>query len=192
MLAHMTMMCRHSFGIKGNGELWSRGHCVYPAYFRSHIFIYLVQWPTAFLLSSPPLVDRVTVRITVSHRVCVPLFVPLHGMEKLRHLTGCSTVRPCDSICTFPLVWPCPSLSAPLQTWPPLSAALAPSPPTATPISVLPPVHTVIPLLRSLRGQLPQGLPGTPGCRVQEENQEHQPWSATDTPGQVFQLPSAC
>lgn len=159
------------------------GHRVLPAYF-AHVFsCYLAQWPIASLLSSPPLVDRVTVRITVSHHPCVPLFLPLHGMEELRHLTSRSTVHPRISVCTFPLVWPCPSLSAPLQTRPPLSSALAPSSSTSALSPVPPYVRTIVPLRRSLRGQLSQGLQRTPGRWVQEEDQEHQPRGTTDTPG---------
>lgn len=80
------------------------GHRGLPSYF-AHVFsCYLAQWPVASLLSSPPLVDRVTVRITVSHRLCVPLFLPLHGMEKLHHLTGRSAVHPRVYVCTLPLV----------------------------------------------------------------------------------------
>lgn len=49
-----------------------------------------------------PLVDRVIVGHSRPHRVCVPVFVCLHGMSMLQPVATRSTVCPHVSVCTSP------------------------------------------------------------------------------------------
>ncbi|KAI3376611.1 hypothetical protein L3Q82_017045, partial [Scortum barcoo] len=115
------------------------------------------------------------------------LFAPVPPSDPLSPLRPPSSPRSWPSPPFFPSRLLSRRLSLPLLRTPrPLLLSRHPLP--ASP--ALPPPRERS--AGSLRGQLPQGLPEPPGCRVPEEDQEHQPRDAARPPGQILQLPTTC